>query len=330
MIRRLGFSVVLSAIMVACPSCAAINVDALPQPGESYSNGYDIVIEFANVLNLPERAKVMLDGVRVGTVTGMKLKSHQVDVDARIGSGVAIPSNVHGELQQVSVLGDIYVALESSPGSPPAPPLGPGGEIRLIHTTSPPQLEDTIARLATFATSGSIQRIQNTIIHLNRVTPPTKEVHRLTSRVASDLSDLSEGIAQVDNLLQQATQTSSTLRESIPGLNLLLSVNGRRGFEGNVVWVDYCAEMFPGLGSIYQGGFWLVPLLHSLIGVFGSMREAKWDFEREVPAWRRLFADFFLPQDRHPAINITSILAPDGRELSGNVEDALRILGATP
>jgi phospholipid/cholesterol/gamma-HCH transport system substrate-binding protein len=38
----------------------------------------------------------------------------------------------------------------------------------------------------------------------------------------------------------------------------------------------------------------------------------------------------FLPVDKYPAINITSIIGPDGRELSGNVQDVLRILGATP
>jgi hypothetical protein len=37
-----------------------------------------------------------------------------------------------------------------------------------------------------------------------------------------------------------------------------------------------------------------------------------------------------LPQDRYPAMNITSIVGPDGRELSGNVQDVLRIIGAAP
>jgi hypothetical protein len=62
----------------------------------------------------------------------------------------------------------------------------------------------------------------------------------------------------------------------------------------------------------------------------GAVQRSKWAFEDEVPAWRRLFTDFFLPQDKYPAINITSIVGPDGRELSGNVQDVLRMLGAMP
>jgi phospholipid/cholesterol/gamma-HCH transport system substrate-binding protein len=34
--------------------------------------------------------------------------------------------------------------------------------------------------------------------------------------------------------------------------------------------------------------------------------------------------------EKYPAINITSIVGPDGRELSGNVEQVLRMLGAVP
>jgi hypothetical protein len=52
--------------------------------------------------------------------------------------------------------------------------------------------------------------------------------------------------------------------------------------------------------------------------------------EAEIPKYRRLFTDMFLPVDKYPAINITSIVGPDGRELSGNVQEVLRILGAMP
>jgi hypothetical protein len=60
------------------------------------------------------------------------------------------------------------------------------------------------------------------------------------------------------------------------------------------------------------------------------MQRDKRAFEAEVPAWRRLFYDSFLPQDKYPAMNITSIVGPDGREMSGNVQDVLRIIGAAP
>jgi hypothetical protein len=103
-----------------------------------------------------------------------------------------------------------------------------------------------------------------------------------------------------------------------------------RGFDRGTFTAAYLAYLFPKIGIVYNGGYWLVPLLNSLADATGALQQSKWAFEDEWPAWHRLFTDFFLPQDKHPAINITSIVAPDGRELSGNVVDVLRILGAAP
>jgi virulence factor Mce-like protein len=331
MSRRVGPLVVLLAGVLAVSACGSLNVSALPQPGKSYDDGYDIVMEFDNVLNLPERAKVVLDGVTVGVVTKVKLASREVDVTSRISSGVVVPSDIHAVLQQATVLGDIYVALERPPaGAPPALALGPGGRIPKAQTLSPPQLEDTIASLANFVSSGSIQRVQNTVIRINRLTPPSAEVRRLTSRVVSDLTDLSANIDQVDQLLAGASRTAAVLDNRVPTFQNFFSPKGQLGFERGVFSANYIAKILPGIGSIYAGGFWLVPFLKSLADAVGSIQQSKWDFEKEVPAWRHLTTDFFLPLDKFPAINITSIVGPDGREMSGNVQDVLRILGATP
>ena len=87
---------------------------------------------------------------------------------------------------------------------------------------------------------------------------------------------------------------------------------------------------FPASAASHLGGYWLVPLLNSLADTVGALQQSKVASEAEIPKYRRLFTDFFLPQDKYPAINITSIVGPDGRELSGNVQEVLRILGAMP
>lgn len=318
-----------AAGVVALTSCGSISVTALPQPGASYSDGYDIVMKFASVLNLPERAKVVLDGVTVGVVSKMTLTPHDVEVTARVGHGVRIPANIHAVLQQATVLGDIYVALERPAGSS-APALAAGGMIPLDQTTSPPQLEDTIASLANFVSSGSIQRAQNTVIRLNRVVPNSDEVRRLTTQIDDNLSVLSNNIDQVDELLDGVARTAATLDAHRPQLQYQLSPYGQLNFERFIVVANTISEMLPSVGSVNSGGYWLVPLLTSLADSAGALQQSKVNIEEEIPKYRRLFTDFFLPQDKYPAINITSIIGPDGRELSGNVQDVLRILGATP
>lgn len=322
---------VVTVATVAVSSCSSISPDSLPQPGKTYSGGYDIVLAFENVLNLPEHAKVVVDGTEAGVVTNVAVGSHQVDVTARIQPGVTIRSNVHAALQQATVLGDIYVTLDRPAGQAAAPDLAPGAKVPLTQTTSPPQLEDTIAHLANFVSSGSIQRIQNTIIGLNRVTPPGEgAVRQLSSQVAADLADLSNNIETTDLLLNGLHDTTQVLHDRLSSAEYWFSPRGMTGFDRATQISDYLGYFFPSIGSIYTGGYWLVPLLKSSADMLAAMRDSKWAFEREWPAWHKLFTDTFLPQDKYPAINITSIVGTDGRELSGNVADVLRILGATP
>jgi phospholipid/cholesterol/gamma-HCH transport system substrate-binding protein len=325
-----GAAAAASAALLS--SCASISVNSLPQPGSSESDGYDIVIEFASVLNLPERAKVVQDGTTVGVVTGVSLKSDRVDVAARIDNDVAVPANVHATFQQSTVLGDTYVALERPRVTDPVGPgVGVGGTIPLAQTTSPPQLEDTIANLANFVGSGAIQRIQNSIIRVNNVTPSREqELHNIASRVATDISDLSNNIDVVDKWLDGVSGTAAVMYRNLPVYKYWFSPDGMLGFDRGSQTASYIGTVLPSIGSIYSGGFWLVPTLNSLADAMGAVQGTKWDFEREAPAWRKLFYEDFLPVDKNPAINITSITGPDGKEMIGNVQDVLRILGATP
>jgi phospholipid/cholesterol/gamma-HCH transport system substrate-binding protein len=328
---RPGAVAVATACVLTVSSCASLDVNAIPTPGTSYDDGYGVVMKFASVLNLPARAKVVLDGVTVGVVSKVTLTSDDVDVTARIGHGVVIPSDIHAVLEQATVLGDIYVALERPPtGGAPAPALAAGGVIPVAQTTSPPQLEDTIASLANFVSSGSIQRAQNTIIRLNRIVPSSDEVRTLTTRVKTDLTALSANIDTVDQLLDGVAKTAAVVNGHIPELQYWFSPTGQRGFDYFVRISNYVATIFPGVGSITLGGYWLVPFLNSLADSVGALQQSKVAGEAEIPKYRHLFTDFFLPVDKYPAINITSIIGPDGRELSGNVQEVLRILGATP
>ncbi|MEB3980102.1 MlaD family protein [Mycobacterium sp. 663a-19] len=328
--RRVTSLAITIAAVVGVSSCASIDVNALPAPGNSFQGGYTLVMEFDNVLNLPARAKVTLDGITVGIVTGVAIAANHVDVTTRIDPAVSVPSTIHASLQQATVLGDIYVALSRPPESTPAPPLPPGSRLPVAQTTSPPQLEDTISHLADFAGSGSLERIQNTIIGINRITPPPADVRKIASQFSTDISDLSNNIDNVDLLLNGAAQTAQALHNRIPNLQTWFTTQGMHGWKHAYDLYQYTGTAYPSVGTIYSGGFWIVPLLNSMADAAGAVQRSKWAFESEIHEWRKLFTDYYLPQDKYPAINITSIVAPDGRELSGNVHDVLRILGAMP
>jgi len=325
----------LTCAAIACgfalSSCASLNVDAIPVPGSNSSGGYDIVIEFSNVLNLPDRAKVVMDGTKIGIVTKIALADHGVDVTSRIDRDIVVPSNIRSVLQQATVLGDTYVALERPQnGDPAAPPIGPGGRIPVNHTTSPPQLEDTIANMANFIGSGSIQRAQSTIINVNRVTPPRPEIRQMASRVAVDLSDLSTNMDNVDLWLKGFSESADVMGKRTPVFKFWLTPLGVEGFHRNFIQTHFLAPLLPTLGTVYYNGYWLVPLLESVSNALEAVQHSKWSFDEEVPRYQKLVTDYFLPEHKYPAINITSVIGPDGRELSGNVQQVLRMIGAMP
>ncbi len=139
MIRAMAVATVGISATLVLSSCASITVDALPQPGGTHGAGYQVVIEFANVLNLPDRAKVVQDGTTVGVVTNVALKDDHVDVAIQIDEGVAVPSNIRATLQQSTVLGDTYVALERPEADDTAKAVPAGG------TNSPPGTEHIAA-----------------------------------------------------------------------------------------------------------------------------------------------------------------------------------------
>jgi phospholipid/cholesterol/gamma-HCH transport system substrate-binding protein len=316
-----------SALMLT--SCASISVNSVPLPGSSYQDGYNITAEFTNVLNLPDRAKVVMDGTNVGVVEKVAITGDHVDVTARIASDVRVPSNVHAVLQQATVLGDIYLALER-PVDDTVAPIGVGGRIPLAQTTSPPQLEDTIANMANFIGSGMIQRAQNTLMNINRVTPPKPEIHRVVSQITTDLNQLSDNVDTVDTLIEGVKGTTDVLANRAKDLSFWFTKPGLAGFRRDIVLANTFGVLLPSLGSIYNYGYWLVPLIGSLADALGVSQATKHTVEAEYPLYRRFINDYFMRQDKFPAMNITSIVGPDGRELSGNVEQVLRMLGAVP
>lgn len=323
---------VSAALCATCLSaCAAISVNDLPQPGTSYSDGYNIVLEFSNVLNLPDRAKVVMDGTTVGVVEKVAVTKDAVDVTARLDHSVTVPSGAHAVLQQATVLGDIYVSIDRPTDSPGSTPLRANGRIPLAQTTAPPQLEDTLATVANFIGSGSIQRIQNTIIGINKVTPERKEqVRAIATRFTTDIGDLSNNIDTVDQWLNGLAGTASVLAASAPQLHYWLSPAGQTEWDRMTTAAIGLGILVPSVGSIYTGGYWLVPLLNSLGLALGEIQKTKWAIEGEYTPWRRIFTQMFLPQDKYPAMNITSVETADGRDITANTDQVLRMLGAIP
>ena len=86
----------------------------LPQIAGQHTT-YPLHIQFANVLNLPDGAPVIANGVTVGHLTGLHLDDNgnngYVTADIVIDNTVQLPDTVTATLQQAAPLSDVHIVV---------------------------------------------------------------------------------------------------------------------------------------------------------------------------------------------------------------------------
>ncbi|WP_245721804.1 MlaD family protein [Nocardia crassostreae] len=118
----------------------AIDPAQVPVPGASVAGPtYSVRIEFANALNLPAQAKVVLNGAKVGSLRSVTVVDPsasapgRVDAVVDISSAVRLPASTTAQLRQNTILGDIYVGL-TTPENSSGATIPDGGVIPLGQT----------------------------------------------------------------------------------------------------------------------------------------------------------------------------------------------------
>jgi phospholipid/cholesterol/gamma-HCH transport system substrate-binding protein len=90
--------------------------------------GYTIVAGFPSIQDLKVTDDVRMAGVLVGAVAETRLANHRAEAVLRINPGVIIPADATATVTTAGIIGTDYVAIDL--GSPGAPALAPGAEIR--------------------------------------------------------------------------------------------------------------------------------------------------------------------------------------------------------
>ncbi|MBO0852581.1 MAG: MCE family protein [Nocardia sp.] len=320
----------LCAGMLTTASCA-LGPKQLPIVGsQAPSGGYTIELHFQNAMNLPAGAYVMLDGLQVGKVEKIQVTGSDLTVTAGLSQGTRVPSDVHATIRQDTLLGDTYVGLDRGPDTGNENFLPPGGSILESQTSSPPQLEDTMAVLAYFVNGGNIQKVEDTMSRINSVMPAVKDIRQLSTVMTEDIHDLGHNTASIDNMLSGFDRTARSVADRSDILNLVMFNDKAQYYwrQSDRVMIGHIGPGLPLVGSLFFNGSWLVPMLDSLAGAVHAGR-GTWDAAPtaadKVSAFLR---DAVLPFVRNPSVNITSVESPKGDQMVGDMENVLRMLGA--
>lgn len=335
----------MAAALSVLPLCSCgFDPVAVPLPGSSISGEtYSLHLEFADVLNLPPGAKLVADGVEVGKLTGVTVTDVTrreggigrgfVVADVEVRSDVRLPSDIKVELRQTTPLGDVYIAVTTPPRTS-APALTAGATVPMTQTTRAPQIEDTMAGLATSLGSGMVTDLQDTVRQLNASLPENpRETARIFGVVGTDLSDVAADLGSLDALLNGLDSTVTTTVDLLPTLQPMLTDDGTSHLVDTTEAVIGVLYIFANLGPVAHAAVWLGPMLaasNDLVKatvpmLFGN-RPLDLNSRSNMSDLVNLIQNKIIPfVQQGPKVNVTAVAA-DGPEAVGSAEQTTRVI----
>ncbi|WP_040690165.1 MlaD family protein [Nocardia vinacea] len=355
--RRIAAHALIAATIAVPATACDFQPADIPVPGTGVGGPtYHLRIEFADVLNLPQGAKVIADGVRVGQLTGVILvdpvpatattpaRKGYVIADVAIRTSVRLPVGTTAQLRQETPLGDVHIAL-TEPPAPTAGEIAPDATIPLSDTRQQLPIEDILAQLATFVGSGAVNDIQNIVHKMNGIMLENPaDTARIADVLGRDLDDLAAHTDSIHAVVGgiQATVDDGLLNH-MPTWDPLLTPEGVQhttdvmNAEIGVIFV------LTALGPFAPSTKWLGPVLDSTDGamravvpvLFGSApldTGSPSNFAKLIDLIQNKIIPFV---DHGPKINLIGVdvapepvagMSPD--EQTSRIIDALRMIGA--
>lgn len=139
--------------------CQFRGAASFPLPG-GVGGGYDVKVEFTDVLDLVPQSAVKVNDVTVGSVKKIELSpgGYTAVVTCSLRKDVVLPENATAALRQTSLLGEKFVSLDA-----PADPTGrlrDGMYIPLSRTERNADVEEVLGALSLVLNGGSLEQLQ--------------------------------------------------------------------------------------------------------------------------------------------------------------------------
>ncbi len=190
------------ALVPALAGCTFKGAASIPLPGGVGGGGYQVKIEFTDVLDLVPQSSVKVNDVTVGSVRKIELSpgGYTAVVTVSLKRDVVLPENAGAALRQTSLLGEKFVSLDV--------PVAPTGRLRdgmyipLSRTQRNADVEEVLGALSLVLNGGSIEQLQVIDSEL------TKALKGRETQVRAFLQQLTGFVGGLD---KQKTQISHAL-----------------------------------------------------------------------------------------------------------------------
>lgn len=244
---------VVAALLTGC----GVGVERLPLPAPGIGGaGYHLTAVFSNALNLPDRAKVRLDGADVGEVVSMTARDYTAVVDLRILDAVRLPAGTTAELRSATPLGDIFVSLvRPDPAGGAAATLRDGDTIPIASTVTAASIENVLSQTALLVNGGVIGNL-------------TRVLNGVGSAVGHDGAGLAAMIHESRALVTTMTTRTDDIRAVLAQASALAETLHTRRDSIN----DLLTASAPALMVIADNTAMIVQLVNQLAAVTAQLK----------------------------------------------------------
>ncbi|NNH70970.1 MCE family protein [Nocardia uniformis] len=221
----------LGLLTVATVSSCAVRPLDLPLPGTQYGKPtYQVRVEFGNVLTLPLKTRVELNGAQVGVVESVSVRpvpdAHVPELPAdrqpyyqptavlAIDRDVRLPAETTVEMAQATLFGDAFVKL-TIPQRNSGRVLSQGGVIPVTQTKQAINVEEYMTAVVSWVTGGSIPFATSFVTSVNQAFPADSEDFRdFMSKTVLAVNRIGETTAQLSVILDNATAVIDTIGQA--------------------------------------------------------------------------------------------------------------------
>jgi virulence factor Mce-like protein len=201
----------ITTVLAGC----ATGLDSLPlpAPGQKGGNAITVTAAFANAMNLPQKAKVKLNGADIGEVESIRTRDFTAYVTMRINADVALDAGATAQLRSATPLGDIFVAIRPDPEQASgARRLHDGDTIGLASTTSAATVEDVLGSAALLVNGGAIDRLVTVVNGAGKaVGGKGAKVAALLHESNALIARLNARSGQIDTALRNTADLAATV-----------------------------------------------------------------------------------------------------------------------
>lgn len=322
--RRLG-AVLTVAVAILVAGCS-MNPAEITRGTNLSGSQNPIALEFNTVLTLTDGAEVMVDGVQAGRVNSIELTNSSAKVTVGVNSDVHVPADARAAVRQGTVLGDSFVSIDTSRSRSRT-----GDQARVIpvaQTTSPPPLENTLAVLANFVNGGSITDVQDVLRMVNTSFPQLRDSQRVASILDVDMRSVAAHTDRVDSMIAALNGVSNSVDSRSDKISDVLSPTGMHYWRHVMPGIAQLGTVIPSVGSVFEGGYWLVPALKEVNGSIGVVRGGIEAVGANAPAIKAFLTENLFPFLHRPNMSVVAASSPEGKDVTKNAEKLLRMLGA--